>query len=227
MSSTELHATAPSASAAKTLDVTVTADNLTSRANLADLFSYDRTTSSCPTGVTHLAAGQPWAVASMVTSIDGQVCSGYWVVTRSGGVTAIGAARWLGDMSTHQLNAPMIAIAATPDHGGYYLLGSDGGVFAFSNTRFHGSTGSMHLNAPVMGMAVSPIDGGYWLAATDGGIFTFGDTTYYGSTGNLRLNAPMVGISADDHTGGYWLVAADGGVFGFDAHTLDGPRPCA
>ncbi|HUE58146.1 MAG TPA: fibronectin type III domain-containing protein, partial [Acidimicrobiales bacterium] len=55
--------------------------------------------SPCPTGVTHSASGEPWAVAAMTTTISGQPCPGYWVVTRTGGVTSIGAAPWLGDMS--------------------------------------------------------------------------------------------------------------------------------
>jgi hypothetical protein len=173
--------------------------------------------SGCPSGVNHLASGQPWAVAAMTATVNGQSCPGYWVVTRSGGVTSIGAAQWLGDMSGHGLNAPMIGIAATPAGSGYYLLGGDGGIFAFGNAHFFGSTGSIRLNAPVVGMAVTPNGGGYWLAGSDGGIFTFGNAPFYGSMGGTRLNKPVVGVSADSRTGGYWLVASDGGVFAFDA----------
>lgn len=170
----------------------------------------------CPTGVTHLSSGEPWAVAAMATTINGRVCAGYWVVTRTGGVTSIGAAPWLGDSSGHMLNAPMIGIAATPAGGGYYLLGADGGIFTFGDAVFQGSTGSLRLNAPVVAMAVTPNGGGYWLTASDGGIFTFGDAPFYGSTGGQHLNKPIVGMSADSHTGGYWLVASDGGIFTFN-----------
>ncbi|HEX6392394.1 MAG TPA: hypothetical protein VFZ97_03070 [Acidimicrobiales bacterium] len=172
---------------------------------------------SCPSGVNHLAAGEPWAVAAMTARINGQTCPGYWVVTRSGGVTSIGAAQWLGDMSAHALNAPMIGIAATVSRSGYYLLGADGGIFTFGDAHFYGSTGAMRLNAPVVGMAVTPIGGGYWLTAADGGIFTFGNAPFYGSMGGTRLNKPVVGMSADNGTGGYWLVASDGGIFTFNA----------
>jgi hypothetical protein len=172
---------------------------------------------SCPTGVSHQAPGEPWAVAATSVNINGRLCAGYWVVTRSGGVIAIGAAPWMGDMSTQALNAPAIGIAATPGGGGYYLLGGDGGIFSFGNARFFGSTGGIHLNAPVVGMAVTPSGGGYWLTAADGGVFTFGNATFLGSMGATRLNRPVVSMSADPLTGGYWLVAADGGIFTFDA----------
>ena len=172
---------------------------------------------ACPSGVTHLSSGEPWAVAAMTTTIGGRQCAGYWVVTRTGGVTAIGAAPWLGDSSGHTLNAPMIGIAATPSGNGYYLLGGDGGIFTFGDAHFYGSTGSTHLNKPVVGMAVTQNGDGYWLTASDGGIFTFGTAPFYGSMGAVRLNQPVVGISADNQTGGYWLVAADGGMFTFNA----------
>lgn len=170
----------------------------------------------CPTGVTHLATGEPWAIASMNSTIDNRLCAGYWVATRTGGVTAIGAAPWLGDMSGRVLNAAVIGIAATPSGDGYYLLGADGGVFTFGHAVFRGSTGSMHLNAPVVAMAGTPDGSRYWLAAADGGVFTFGNATFYGSMGGHHLNQPVVGMSADAQTGGYWLVASDGGVFAFD-----------
>ena len=172
---------------------------------------------SCPSGVTHLASGEPWAVAAMTTTIGGRQCAGYWVVTRTGGVTAIGAAPWLGDMSGHALNAPMVGSAATPSGRGYYLLGGDGGIFTFGDAHFFGSTGSTRLNKAVVGMAVTQHGDGYWLTGSDGGIFTFGNAPFYGSMGAKRLNQPVVGISADNQTGGYWLVAADGGMFTFNA----------
>ncbi len=170
---------------------------------------------SCPTGISHLASGEPWAVASMTTTIEGRSCAGYWVVTRTGGVTAIGAAPWLGDMSTVHLNAAMIGIAATPDHNGYWLLGADGGIFTFGDAHFYGSTGNVHLTKPVVGMAATANGGGYWLVASDGGIFTFGDAHFYGSTGNLVINKPVVGMAPASAGAGYWVVAADGGIFSF------------
>ena len=171
--------------------------------------------SPCPTGATHLASGQPWAVAAMTTTIRGQPCPGYWVVTRSGGVTSVGAAPWLGDMSSHRLNAAMIGIAATPDGNGYDLLGADGGLITFGDAHFYGSTGATRLSKPVVGISITPFGGGYWLVASDGGVFTFGDAHFYGSTGNIKLNTPVVGMAATRTGSGYWLVASDGGIFTF------------
>ena len=187
------------------------------RASDGTLTETVRTPPPCPTRISHLAAGDPWAVAATTITIDNRACAGYWVVTRSGGVTAIGAAPWLGDVSNYHLKAPMIGIAATADHRGYYLLGADGGIFTFGDAHFYGSTGNMRLAAPVVAVALDPHGSGYWLAARDGGIFTFGHAHFYGSTGNLRLKQPIVGMSADPKTGGYWLVAADGGAFAFHA----------
>ena len=174
-------------------------------------------TPPCPTGVTHQALGEPWAVAAMTAVVNGRTCAGYWIVTRAGGVIAVGAAPWYGDEALTRLNAPMIGIAATASGKGYYLLGADGGIFTFGDAQFHGSTGSMRLNAPVVTMAVTATGHGYWLTASDGGIFTFGDAPFYGSMGSKRLNKPVVGMSADPRTGGYWMVAADGGIFSFNA----------
>jgi hypothetical protein len=117
--------------------------------------------------------------------------------------------------ATPRLDAPVVALAVTPDDGGDWQAAADGGVFTCGDARFYGSTGNMHLNAPVVGMATTPDGHGYWLVAADGGVFNFGDAHFYGSAGNMRLNAP-VGAMAATHDGhGYWLVAADGGVFSF------------
>ena len=171
--------------------------------------------SNCPTGITHLASGEPWAVAPMTAVINGTVCGGLWVVTRTGGVYALGAAQWLGDMSGQALNAPMVGIAATPDGKGYWLLGADGGIFSFGDAHFYGSTGNLKLAKPVVGIAATGDGGGYWLVASDGGIFSFGDAHFYGSMGGRPLNKPVVGMASTAGGTGYWLVASDGGIFSF------------
>ncbi len=53
------------------------------------------------------------------------------------------------------LNAPIVGIAATPDHGRYWLAATDGGIYAFGDAAFYGSVprGS----------------------AAGGGVFSFGD----------------------------------------------------
>jgi hypothetical protein len=117
-------------------------------------------------------------------------------------------------MRGHQLNQPIVGMAATPSGLGYWMVASDGGVFTFGDARFFGSTGNLHLNQPIVGMAATPSGAGYWLVAADGGIFAFGDAGFFGSTGNLHLNMPIVGMASPDKRG-YWLVASDGGIFAF------------
>jgi hypothetical protein len=146
-------------------------------------------------------------------------CPAYWLVNAAGQVQSFGGAPTFGSL-TGRINAPVVGITATPDHGGYWLLGADGGVFSFGDARFYGSGGGMRLNAPVIAMTATGDGGGYLLVARDGGVFTFGDAVFHGSTGSTRLNAPVVGMASASNGTGYWLVGADGGVFSFAAPFL-------
>jgi hypothetical protein len=171
---------------------------------------------ACPDPLPVPVSGSAVGVAAMQASLGSKTCHGYWVATRSGSVTAVGAAHFFGDLAGHHLAAPIVSITPAPDGGGYYLVGSDGGVYAFGDAHFAGSTGAMHLTKPIVGMSVAP-GGGYWLVGSDGGIFAFGHARFHGSMGAVHLTRPVVGMAADARTGGYWLVASDGGVFAFDA----------
>ncbi len=137
--------------------------------------------------------------------------SGLLLLHSDGRVTTTGDAVWRGDMAGTALDAPMVAMAVTPDGNGYWLLARDGGVFAFGSAGFFGSTGGMRLAAPVVDMAASPDGAGYWLVAEDGGIFAFGDATFRGSAAVLTLDAPIRSMAAAGD--GYWLISEDGGVF--------------
>ncbi|HET9174129.1 MAG TPA: hypothetical protein VFN56_02495 [Candidatus Saccharimonadales bacterium] len=179
----------------------------------------------CPTGINHAAPGEPWAVAATKEQVNGETCPGYWVGTRDGGVTSIGAAKWLGDVANLRLNAPIVGITATPDDGGYWLVASDGGIFSFGDAHFYGSTGGIRLNEPVVGMAATHDALGYWLVASDGGIFSFGDSHFFGSMGNVKLAAPIVGMTAQPDGKGYRMVGSDGGVFDFGDAAYYGSLP--
>ncbi len=136
-----------------------------------------------------------------------------------GDLLHFGSARNEGSLLGRPVNAPIVAMAATPDGKGYWLAGSDGGIFTFGDAHFYGSTGAITLNRPIVGMAATPDGKGYWLAGSDGGIFTFGDAHFYGSTGAITLNRPIVGMAATPDGKGYWLAGSDGGIFTFgDAH---------
>jgi hypothetical protein len=153
---------------------------------------------------------------------------GYWLAASDGGVFSYGDAQFYGSMGGRKLNAPVVAMASTPDGNGYWLVGSDGGIFSFGDAQFYGSMGGTRLDKPVVGMVATPDGKGYWLVASDGGIFSFGDAQFYGSMGGRFLDKPVVGMapSADGH--GYWLVASDGGLFSFgdaDFHGSMGGHP--
>jgi Arylsulfotransferase (ASST) len=158
------------------------------------------------------ASATPVGIATMR---DAAGHTGYWAATASGEVKAFGSAPWYGDVRTLALNAPVVAIAATPDGLGYWMVAADGGVFNFGDAGYFGSMGGHHINQPVTGIAPSADGAGYWLAARDGGVFSFGDAQFHGSMGAVRLNQPVVGMAADESGGGYWMVASDGGIFSF------------
>ena len=162
----------------------------------------------------------PFSSAPVIGVADA-TADGYWWANSDGGVFTVGSAPFFGSAGDTPLNAPVIGIASTPDHGGYWLAATDGGVFGFGDAKFYGSVPGVlqpgqSLNAPVVGVASSPDGGGYWLVASDGGVFAFGDAHFLGSMGGTHLNRPVVGI-AGNTLGGYWLVASDGGIFAFDA----------
>ena len=126
-----------------------------------------------------------------------------------------GDAGFFGPAGGLTLNAPAVAMAATPSGNGYWIVASDGGIFNYGDAGFFGSAGGIHLNKPIVGMARTADGGGYWLVASDGGIFSYGDATFYGSTGGIHLNKPVVGMAATPDGHGYWLVASDGGIFAY------------
>jgi hypothetical protein len=148
--------------------------------------------------------------------------AGYRLAGADGGVFAFGNLPFCGSEGDLSLDAPIVGMADTPDHGGYWLVAADGGVFAYGDARFYGSLASTRLNAPIVGMAAATFGNGYWLVASDGGVFAFGVARFYGSMGGTRLNAPVVGMALSPFGLGYWLVAADGGVFAFGAAHFEG-----
>jgi hypothetical protein len=143
---------------------------------------------------------------------------GYYLFGQQGEIAGFGNDNYLVYLDGAQyynLNAPIVAMAPTPDAGGYWMVGSDGGVFSSGDAGFYGSTGNIHLNKPVVGMASTPDGKGYWFVASDGGIFSYGDAGFFGSRGGQPLNKPIVGMAATPDGQGYWLVASDGGIFSY------------
>jgi hypothetical protein len=129
---------------------------------------------------------------------------GFLLASSNGAVAGCGDIVPAGGLTSLRLAAPIVGIAATPDHKGYW------------------SMGGIPLNDPVVGIAPSPDGKGYWLVAADGGVFSFGDAGFYGSMGGSDLNGQVVAIAASPTGKGYWLAATDGGVFSFGRAPFEG-----
>ena len=143
---------------------------------------------------------------------------GYYLYGAAGELAGFGNdefLNYLGDLTTVNLNQPIVGMATTPSDGGYWMVATDGGIFSYGDAQFYGSTGNIRLNKPIVGMASTADGKGYWMVASDGGIFSFGDAEFYGSTGAIHLNKPIVGMASTPDGKGYWLVASDGGIFTF------------
>jgi hypothetical protein len=171
------------------------------------------------------AAGSPLSNWFAVEGQPSGGIAGYWLVANDGGIFSYGTAGFHGSTGGIHLDAPMVGMAATADHGGYWTVASDGGIFSFGDAVFHGSTGGIHLVKPMVGMAASPGGGGYWTVASDGGVFSFGNAAFHGSMGGQHLDQPIVGMAATPDGGGYWLVGADGGIFSFGDAPYEGSLP--
>jgi hypothetical protein len=139
----------------------------------------------------------------------------YWLAGSDGGVFAFADAGYAGGLAGARLNAPIVAMAATPDGAGYWLVGRDGGVFTFGDAGFFGGLSGARLNAPIVAMAATPDGAGYWLAGADGGVFTFGRAAYLGGLSGQHLKGHIVAVAPTWDGAGYWLVGSDGGVFAF------------
>ena len=145
---------------------------------------------------------------------NGSNADSYYFAAADGGVFAVNAT-FYGSAAGLSLQAPIVAMALTPDNGGYWLVAADGGVFAFGDAHFYGSLGGHALDQPIVGMAVDRATGGYWLVGRDGGVFAF-DAPFYGSADSLHLNAPVVGMESAPSGTGYRLVSSDGGIFSYN-----------
>ena len=94
------------------------------------------------------------------------IAEGYWMASSDGGVFSFGEAQFFGSMAGTALDAPIVAMADTPDHQGYWLFAADGGVFGFGNARFVGALppgpGGLGIvpNKPIESAVSSPIGQG-------------------------------------------------------------------
>jgi hypothetical protein len=134
---------------------------------------------------------------------------GYWVVDRTGHVSAYGSATFYGE-SANPWPPSAVGIAATTAGDGYWILRSTGYVEAHGLAPFYPST----WDPDAVAIATSPTGGGYWVASKTGAVHPAGVVESYGQVpGNL--DSPIVAIASTATGRGYWLLSQDGGVWSF------------
>jgi hypothetical protein len=166
---------------------------------------------TCSVQVTVTDDAESTASASFAWTVTAQSTGGYRLGARDGGVFSFGAADFAGSAAP-VAGAPIVGIAATPDHAGYWLVSSAGVVRAFGAAHAFGNANA----TDVVGIASTSSGDGYWVVGRDGGVFAFGDAHFYGSAVGMTAHA-VVGMTPTPDGDGYWLAAADGGVFSFGA----------
>jgi hypothetical protein len=153
----------------------------------------------------------------------------YWLASTDGGVFTFGDGAFGGSLAGHDLNAPIVGIAATPTGDGYWLAAADGGVFAFGDATFAGSITRHHLNAPIVGITRTWDGDGYWLAGRDGGVFGFGDAGFLGSRASRSRQPQISAVIAALAPTRPPEAPTLGGVQGYDVSwpQCDAPYPTA
>ncbi len=134
--------------------------------------------------------------------------TGYWVLTSSGRVDALGAAAH-GSLAGKLHGQRVVGLAATPT-GGYLILTSSGAVHAFGPAHGYGSD-KLGSGVHAVGLAVDPLTGGYWILNSNGGVDAFHAPGY----GSPKLHGAKPVAIAAGYGGGYLTLTSSGGVHGF------------
>lgn len=170
--------------------------------------------------------------------------TGYWAVSSTGRVTAVGSARIHGSVGRRFLHGRIVAIAARPQGDGYWLLSSTGHVYGFGGAHSYGSlveerprargrarvASRGHFGVPV---AIAATDDGlgYWIATVSGQVSAFGSARQLGpgSRSGTRPLMPahvrVTAVVAAPSGVGFWLVDARGFVRGFGSSRSFGSVP--
>lgn len=148
---------------------------------------------------------------------------GYWVATATGGVVAVGGAKYYGSLAGKHVSARVVGIAAAPTGRGYWLVTSDGGVYAYGSAHSYGSMARKHLGVRFVGMAATPQGKGYWLVAADGGVFSFGDAPYWGSVPGERVRISDAIALVPTNTGEGYYIETPSAIYPFGAVYRDVP----
>lgn len=128
---------------------------------------------------------------------------GFWVLSKSGRVTALQGAP---DLGAPPSGRTYVAMAGHPRRTGYWVLDSRGRVSAFGAAEHRGNA----RFGRAIGMAVQASGRGYWIASRGGKVAAFGAAKPYGG---LRR-----GVEVDR------IVAREDGADGYQLHVVDTNR---
>ena len=134
--------------------------------------------------------------------------NGYWLLTQSGKVAALGDARRRGDIADNPARA--VDIEATPTGNGYWIAAKNGRIFAFGNAGEFGN--ALDRDVQIVAMTPTTSGRGYWLLTSNGKVLAFGDAPEHGE---LEGNGDVVDIAATPTGNGYWVVTKEGRVRAF------------
>ena len=167
------------------------------------------------------------SASGVQTEVVNRPGAGYWLASANGAVYGLGAAPWLGNMTTSATTGPVVGIAATPSATGYWVVTANGTVTSFGDAKFYGDLPDLGKHvSDVVAIAPTTNGKGYYLVGADGGFFTFGNAKFHGSLPGIHLHVKdVVGVVATPGGSGYLLVGADGGVFTFGTTRYYGSLP--
>lgn len=135
--------------------------------------------------------------------------AGYWLLLRSGRVSAFGDAGHKGGVNADGFNA--VSIAARPSAKGYWVLGAGGRVFPLGDAKFFGDERDEDVR--MVSITPSPTGKGYWVLWDTGHVSAFGDAVYLGDA--YPPDGSVEGMDVTSTGLGYWLVTEAGRVQAF------------
>ncbi len=149
------------------------------------------------------------AQGTSVTAPFNGVERGYYLLSKSGAVTAKGGAVSYGDLTTlsNPPTSPAIQLVPTPDGKGYWILTRNGSIYPFGDAT---SFGSLSTPITAVGMAVVPSGTGAYVLASDGKVYPLGQAQYYGEPSS-PIAASAIQITKRGQ--GYWILGAHGMVY--------------
>ncbi len=140
---------------------------------------------------------------------------GFWVLTKSGRVHALGGAP---DLGAPKLGRRYVAMAGHPRRSGFWVLDSTGKAYAFGAAKRLGSARFPRA----VGMAANRSGSGYWIVSKGGRVAAFGNANPYG--GLQRFDVTVDRIAVRDDADGYLLHTTAGKWVSFPNEWSRRPR---